>query len=122
MREALAAGRGFQTELINYTKSGTLFYHAIDCQPVIEDGSVSGFIAIGTDTTERVRLETGVRDRENRMRVVFEHVLDGIIATDESGVIAMANQAAERIFGYSAGGITGIQHPQFDGFAASGRA
>jgi two-component system, sensor histidine kinase and response regulator len=107
MREALSAGCGFQTEVINYTKSGAPFYHAIDCQPVIEGGSVSGFIAIGTDTTERVRLETGLRDREHRMRLVFEHVLDGIIAIDERGVIEMANPAAERIFGYSAAELLG---------------
>lgn len=102
MREAIAAGRGFQTEVINYTKFGKLFHQAIDCQPVSEDGCLSGFIAIGTDITERVRLETGLRDREHRMRSVFEHVLDGIIAIDETGVIEMANPAAERIFGYSA--------------------
>jgi two-component system, sensor histidine kinase and response regulator len=107
MREALADGRGFQVEVINYTKSGTLFHQAIDCQPVTEGGSISGFIAIGTDITERVRLESGLREREHSMRLVFEHVLDGIIAIDEKGVIEVANHAAERIFGYSAAELLG---------------
>jgi PAS domain S-box-containing protein len=107
MREAVAAGRGFHVEIINYNKSGAPFHQVVDCQPVMEDGRVSGFIAIGADISERVRLVTGLRDREHRMRLVFEHVLDGIIATDERGRIEMANQAAERIFGYSPAELPG---------------
>ena len=64
MRAELAAGRGFQTEVINYTKSGVPLYLTIHCQPLIDNGHISGFIAVETDTTERVRLETGLRESE----------------------------------------------------------
>ena len=107
MHRAVTTGHGYQTEVVNYTKSGTPFHQAIDWQPVMEGGTISGFIALGTDITERVRLEEGLRDRELRMRLVFDHVLDGIIAIDEHGVIEMANPAAERIFGYTSAELVG---------------
>ena len=100
MRTAVAAGRGFQTEIINYNKAGQPYSVSIDCQPVTEQGEVTGFIEVQTDITERVRLEAEVREREHRMRLVFDHVLDGIVTISEQGLIAAANPAVGQIFGY----------------------
>ena len=108
MRNALAEGNGFQIEVVNYSKAGTPYYVAIDCQPMVDEGKVSGFIAVETNTTERVRLEQGLREREQQMRLVFDHVLDGILAIDDKGIIEAANPAAERIFGHSATELVGI--------------
>ncbi len=46
---------------------------------------------------------------ELQQRAVLDHVLDGIVAIDESGTVQTFNAAAERIFGYSAAEIVG-QH------------
>jgi len=48
-----------------------------------------------------------VRDREMRMRTVFDNVLDAIITIDERGRIESVNPAAERMFGYCAQELTG---------------
>ena len=43
-----------------------------------------------------------LNDVEQRMRSIVEHVVDGIISSDEQGTITTFNQAAERLFGYTA--------------------
>jgi len=40
-------------------------------------------------------------DNESRLRLVVDNAVEGIISTDERGVINSFNSAAERIFGYS---------------------
>jgi PAS domain S-box-containing protein len=42
-----------------------------------------------------------------RFQTIFDHVLDGIIATNERGIVVSFNHAAEKIFGYPAGEILG---------------
>ena len=41
------------------------------------------------------------------MRTIFENVADGIITTNEEGIIESFNRAAENMFGYSAREIVG---------------
>jgi PAS domain S-box-containing protein len=43
-----------------------------------------------------------MREAEERMRSVVDHVLDAIITIDERGTVTTFNRAAERIFGYTA--------------------
>lgn len=42
-----------------------------------------------------------------RFQTIFDHVLDGIIATNDRGIIVSFNRAAERIFGYRADEVLG---------------
>jgi PAS domain S-box-containing protein len=48
-----------------------------------------------------------ILDRELRLEAILNHAGEGIITTDDSGVILSFNLAAERILGYSAEEITG---------------
>jgi PAS domain S-box-containing protein len=48
-----------------------------------------------------------LRQAEERMRSVVDHVIDGIITIDEGGSIQSFNPAAERLFGYPAGEVVG---------------
>ncbi|MEE4638964.1 MAG: EAL domain-containing protein [Wenzhouxiangella sp.] len=53
MRRQLAAGEGFQVEVINYTRSGREYWLHIACSPVRDrDGQLEGFMALQTDITE----------------------------------------------------------------------
>lgn len=47
------------------------------------------------------------RDREQRLRLVVDNAVSGIISTDEHGTIESFNPAAERLFGYGAEGVIG---------------
>lgn len=58
------------------------------------------FTGIVRDITERKRAERELRDAEERMRSVVNHVVDGIITIDARGSVESFNPAAERIFGY----------------------
>lgn len=55
------------------------------------DGEPQGIVAIGQDITER-------KEAEERFRVVFEHAQDGLLISDQSGVID-CNPAALAILG-----------------------
>jgi PAS domain S-box-containing protein len=58
------------------------------------------FTGIVRDITERKRAEKELREAEERMRSVVNHVVDGIITIDERGSIESFNPAAEKVFGY----------------------
>jgi PAS domain S-box-containing protein len=57
MRGRLAARRGFEVEIVNYSKDGTPYWVSILCQPVEEEGEPLRFIAIESDITRRKATE-----------------------------------------------------------------
>ena len=65
---------------------------------------IDGFI---WDVSEQRRAEQMVIEREAYLRTLLDNVIDAIITIDERGLIESFNQAAERIFGYSAGEVLG---------------
>jgi len=54
MHRQIAAGEGFQVEVLNYSKSGRKHWLNIACSPVVDStGKLEGFMALQTDITER---------------------------------------------------------------------
>lgn len=57
---------------------------------------------------QRVQERTSLlAERETHFRTIIETAADGIISTDDRGLIESFNPAAERIFGYTAGEVMG---------------
>lgn len=52
-------------------------------------------------------MERGQRELLGRVQAISNAVIDGIVTSDENGVIQSANPAACRMFGYPDGGLTG---------------
>ena len=87
--EALAQGKGFEAELLNYHKSGRTYWVAINAKPVPdESGQVSKFIAIERDITDHKLSEAALRTSENRLKEAqrLAHIgsFENDIAKDET--------------------------------------
>ena len=57
MNTHLARGEPFKLEILNYAASGRAYWAEIYCEPIVKNGTITHFIAIETDITERKRLE-----------------------------------------------------------------
>jgi PAS domain S-box-containing protein len=99
MREAIDAKKGFNVEIVNYSKQGKPYWMQLDVQSILDDkGSVQQFIAIQTDITALKQAEQLLSFQSN----ILYHVKDSVIVTDLSGVVTYYNKGAEEIFGYTA--------------------
>jgi len=67
-----------------------------------EDGkALLSTIAQGQDITERKRAEEALRQSEEKMKIMFESVGEGITVSDLQGKIVQLNESTVRIHGYS---------------------
>jgi len=64
-------------------------------------------IGTHTDITERKRSEDAIRASEALRRTILDSTLDAILALDATDRIILFNQAAEKLFGYSAHEVLG---------------
>ena len=101
LRAALAAGVGFQGEVVHRAKNGRQFYADIDVQPLRDPaGAITGFLVLQTDITEQVA-------QRERLSSIFETMGEGLVVIGTDGALVECNPAAERIFGLSADQICG---------------
>ncbi len=56
MRECIGRGKGFEAEILNYSKAGLAYIVHIECQPLVDkNGTLTGFMAIERDITRTRR-------------------------------------------------------------------
>jgi PAS domain S-box-containing protein len=118
---------GIGREVIGKRKDGSTFPMELAIS-VFWLGDQRHFTGIVRDITDRKRAEEELRQAEERMRSVVNHVVDGIISIDERGQVQSFNPAAERIFGYAAAEVIGQNvkvlmpepfHSEHDGYLAN---
>ncbi|MFC1926059.1 PAS domain S-box protein, partial [Chloroflexota bacterium] len=66
----------------------------------IEYEGKPAILAISRDVTESRRAEAIIRESEEKLRLIFESVTEGIIFTDLKGKILDVNKGAVRMYGY----------------------
>jgi PAS domain S-box-containing protein len=108
LNAAIRARTEFRVELARDSGDGRLSWVEVEATPAFDDqGALTQFIAIVTDITERKRVETALRESEARARAVVDHAVDAVLQVDHFGVITTVNPAAERVFGYKPGELSG---------------
>ncbi|GJQ20312.1 MAG: hypothetical protein HBSIN02_06670 [Bacteroidia bacterium] len=100
MWETLLAKRVWTGEMVNRTKDGRLYTEEQTITPVMaDDGTISHFVAVKQDVTERKRAEQNLKESEARLSAFIEATLDGVIVEQDDRV-EFANKAGAAIFGY----------------------
>uniref|UniRef100_UPI00375143BB PAS domain S-box protein n=1 Tax=Undibacterium sp. TaxID=1914977 RepID=UPI00375143BB len=64
-------------------------------------GQPVSMAGINYDITQRLKVEAEVQASENRIRALFDTIVDGIIVIDARGRVQTMNPAAVRLFGYA---------------------
>jgi diguanylate cyclase (GGDEF)-like protein/PAS domain S-box-containing protein len=87
-------------ETVHRRADGTLLEVRISVALVLDpDHQVTGAVAVCADITERRRSEAARRALEERYTAVVASLEEGIVVSDDQGVITAANRAAESILG-----------------------
>jgi PAS domain S-box-containing protein len=89
--------RGWEGELINRRKDGTLFPIHLSTSPILDDkGEVIAYGAVSQDISERKRIEQEV----NMLAHSIKSIQETVVVTDLDGYIVFVNEAGVRMMGY----------------------
>jgi two-component system sensor kinase FixL len=107
-REVMQRRSVVKRERVFHYADGNTYEHIETKFPILDDsGNLIGVGGIDTEVTDRNRAEQALRDSENRIRTILDHVVDGVITIDESGHVESFNPAAALMFGYTADELIG---------------
>ncbi len=82
-------------------KDGSRFPITIHGSHVIDDeGNIIGIRAIVANITERKRMEQEIREKEEKLRFMFQSMGDMIVAMDLKGDVVDVNESTVRTLGY----------------------
>jgi PAS domain S-box-containing protein len=105
-------GRSVPEEVVSFKrKDGSLFFGRFSVHPIHspeDDGTIEGAIVLTTDSSELMAADLKLKDRANQIKAIVETVVDAIITIDNQGIIEAVNPAVERIFGYKAHELIGL--------------
>ncbi|OZV69707.1 PAS domain-containing sensor histidine kinase [Winogradskyella aurantia] len=99
LREAIKQGENCLVTLRNYKKDGTLFWNDLYVTPIRnERGTITNFIGIQNDVTERVRAE----EERSHLATIFNESLNEIYVFDANTLkFINANRGALKNIGYT---------------------
>ena len=111
VRLAVDSGRVSKCVHIHKDKEGGSRTTRLAAYPVREsDGTTRRIVEISEDITEQTRMQGEIRKKSDFLDNILKNSPDGIIGNDPEGNIFQFNEAAERIFGYTAAQAIGKIH------------
>src|SRR5437588_5432629 len=117
LAETVLSGRTFRGESADRRKDGTIYYNEHTVTPVcLADGTITHFVAVMHDITERKRAEDELRESERRFRDILDNLELISIMLDEQGRLIYCNDYFLRLSGWSREEAIGADW--FDAFIA----
>ncbi|WP_136717472.1 PAS domain-containing protein [Halorientalis salina] len=110
MWDTILSGEVWKREVVNERADGTEYYADQTVAPIEgHDGEIEAFVAVNRDITARKEMESKLRRREARFRMMFQrHSAPMLLIEPDSGRIEDANDAATEFYGYSWDELTGM--------------
>jgi PAS domain S-box-containing protein len=100
--QTMATGQPSEAEAEATRDDGSHFNVRLQTFPIFgQDGTVTSFIEVVEDITERKRMEKELRQTEDRFRRLVETMKVGLTSIDEKGVLTYANEQHCKMLGYS---------------------
>jgi diguanylate cyclase (GGDEF)-like protein/PAS domain S-box-containing protein len=97
----ITTGREWRGEFLNLKKNGELYWESASISPIFNDkGSITHFVAVKEDITERKRDEKALRESEERFRNILENAPIGMSVVSIEGRFMLVNGALCEILGY----------------------
>ena len=107
MRRRLAEGKGFNVELVNYSKFGRRYWLTIEVQPIHDErGEIANYMAIETDITTRKESQEVAAIFRKCAKVSWDPLY--MIVPDDGYRFTYLNDAGCSFLGYSLGRLIGM--------------
>ena len=102
MQHALRAGHGARHEWLHRARDGRELWLDVDLRPLHdEDGRLTGFVRVCSDTTARVR-------QQSKLKALWAALPVGVTVIGPEGEIVEANREAERMLGLTLAQMQGV--------------
>jgi signal transduction histidine kinase len=115
MRWAVAHAKPFSTTVDVRRTDGRTLWVALSSSPVRDnDGTVTHYVDVFDDITERVEFEQKLIRRTNRLHTVFALSPDGFVTFDADGILTNVNPAFVRMTHLAQSELLGLDAQAFD--------
>lgn len=119
LRDGLARGEPFHTELRVFTQAGAELWVDLDIQPMRDpSGAITHLVVVAVDLTARKAAEAAqtlltsrLKERVEKLRVMLDGTEHAVIATDERGLVTFFNRGAELMLGWSGAEVMAVKTP-----------
>ncbi|MGE4299088.1 MAG: PAS domain S-box protein [Desulfovibrionaceae bacterium] len=101
-------GRHWKGSFLNRRKNGEEYWESATIAPIANAaGTITHFVSVKEDISERMRMEEAVRESEVKYRELVENANSIILKLDESGNITFFNEFAQEFFGFDEDEVLG---------------
>jgi PAS domain S-box-containing protein len=97
---SISNGQTWRGELINKKKNGDLYWEFATISPIFDpSGKMNHYVAIKNDISDQKKVEEELKKSEEKHRLLFHTMKQGVVYQDSIGAIIDANPAAKQIMG-----------------------